>query len=95
MGQEPGSAEEIQTFCSTTYGVSFPLTEKIEVNGEGRHALYGKLTPHADAEGATGDIRWNFEKFLISRNGDVIARFGPRTEPEAPEVIAAIESALA
>ncbi|MFM2046167.1 MAG: hypothetical protein RL383_244 [Actinomycetota bacterium] len=94
MGQEPGSAEEIQTFCSTTYGVTFPLTEKVDVNGDGRHPLYDQLVPHADAEGASGDIRWNFEKFLVSRDGAVVARFGPRTVPDAPEIISAIESAL-
>ncbi|MEY4364930.1 MAG: hypothetical protein RLZZ305_274 [Actinomycetota bacterium] len=94
MGQEPGSADEIQTFCSTTYGVTFPLTEKVDVNGDGRHPLYEKLVPHADAEGASGDIRWNFEKFLVSRDGSVVARFGPRTVPDAPEIISAIESAL-
>jgi glutathione peroxidase len=94
MGQEPGTAEEIQTFCSTSYGVTFPLTEKVEVNGDGRHPLYTQLTPHADAEGADGDIRWNFEKFLVSRAGEVVARFGPRTVPDAPEVVAAIEAAL-
>src|SRR5579863_1419694 len=66
MGQEPGSAEEIQTFCSTTYGVTFPLYEKIEVNGEGRHDIYAELTEVADAEGNAGDIQWNFEKFLVS-----------------------------
>src|ERR1700759_3095902 len=68
-GQEPGSAEEIAEFCSATYGVSFPLTEKIEVNGEGRHELYDRLVGFADGEGHTGDIRWNFEKFLIGRDG--------------------------
>ena len=94
MGQEPGSAEEIQTFCSTTYGVTFPLFEKIEVNGEGRHPLYDELTPVADGEGHTGDIRWNFEKFLVDENGKPIARFAPQVEPEAPEVVSAIESAL-
>ena len=94
LGQEPGTAEEIQSFCSTTYGISFPLTEKIEVNGENRHALYASLTPVADAEGESGDIRWNFEKFLIGRNGEVIARFHPKTAPDAPEVISAIEGAL-
>ena len=94
MGQEPGSAEEIQTFCSTTYGVTFPLTEKIEVNGDGRHPLFTALTPVADAEGVNGDIRWNFEKFLIGRDGNVIARFHPKTAPDAPEVISAIEAAL-
>ena len=94
LGQEPGTPEEIATFCSTTYGVTFPLTEKIEVNGENRHALYQTLTPIADSEGVNGDIRWNFEKFLIGRNGEVIARFHPQTLPDAPEVIDAIEKAL-
>lgn len=94
LGQEPGTAEEIQTFCSTTYGVSFPLTEKIEVNGDNRHPLYSALTPVADNEGESGDIRWNFEKFLIGRDGNVIARFHPKTAPDAPEVIAALTAAL-
>ena len=94
LEQEPGTAEEIQTFCSTTYGVTFPLSEKIDVNGDTRHALYAELEPFADAEGHTGDIRWNFEKFLIGRDGAIIARFAPQTEPDAPEVIAAIEAAL-
>lgn len=94
MEQEPGTSEEIQTFCSTTYGVTFPLTEKIDVNGDARHALYSALTPVADAEGVDGDIRWNFEKFLVNRDGAVVARFHPKTSPDAPEVIAAIESAL-
>ncbi|MGW1796081.1 glutathione peroxidase [Streptomyces sp. NPDC001984] len=95
MGQEPGSAEEIAEFCSATYGVTFPLTEKVEVNGEDRHALYERLVGFADAEGHTGDIRWNFEKFLIGRDGTVLARFSPRTEPDAAEVVSAVESALA
>ncbi|MFR0353203.1 glutathione peroxidase [Streptomyces sediminimaris] len=95
MGQEPGSAEEIAEFCSATYGVTFPMTEKVEVNGEGRHPLYDRLTGFADAEGHTGDIRWNFEKFLIGRDGKVVARFSPQTEPEAAELVAAVESALA
>ncbi|NBR00981.1 MAG: glutathione peroxidase [Actinobacteria bacterium] len=93
-GQEPGTAEEIQTFCSTTYGVTFPLTEKVDVNGDDRHPLYAALTPVADAEGASGDIRWNFEKFLVGRDGNVLARFSPMVAPDAPEVIAAIEAAL-
>lgn len=92
--QEPGSAEEIQTFCSTTYGVTFPLFEKIDVNGEHRSAVYAELTKSADAEGYTGDIRWNFEKFLLDGDGNVVARFGPRTEPDAPEVISAIKTLL-
>lgn len=95
LGQEPGSAEEIAEFCSTTYGVTFPLTEKTEVNGEGRHALYERLVGFADAGGHRGDIRWNFEKFLLGRDGKVVARFSPQTEPEAPELIAAIEAQLA
>jgi len=94
MGQEPGTSEEIASFCSTTYGVTFPLTEKIDVNGDTRHALYSALTPVADAEGVDGDIRWNFEKFLVNRDGAVVARFHPKTAPDAPEVISAIESAL-
>lgn len=94
LGQEPGTAEEIAEFCSATYGVTFPLTEKIEVNGEGRHALYERLVGFADSEGHSGDIRWNFEKFLIGRDGQVVARFSPQTEPEAAEVVAAIEGQL-
>jgi glutathione peroxidase len=92
--QEPGTPDEIQTFCSTNYNVTFPLTEKIEVNGEGRHDLYQQLTPTADAEGHTGDIRWNFEKFLIGRNGDIVARFSPLVEPESDDVVSSIEKAL-
>ena len=93
-GQEPGSAEEIGTFCSATYGVTFPLLEKTDVNGESRHPLYEELTRTADAEGAAGDVQWNFEKFLLSPKGEVVARIRPRTEPEAPEVVAAIEAQL-
>ncbi|MCL3994046.1 glutathione peroxidase [Streptomyces lavenduligriseus] len=94
LGQEPGSAEEIARFCSATYGVTFPLTEKVEVNGPGRHPLYERLVGFADAEGHSGDIRWNFEKFLIGRDGRVVARFSPQTEPDSAEVVAAIESQL-
>ena len=94
MGQEPGNAQEIQEFCSTTYGVDFPLSEKVDVNGDARHALYDSLVTSPDAEGYTGDIRWNFEKFLIGRDGKVVARFGPQVAPDAPEVVAAIELAL-
>jgi glutathione peroxidase len=95
LGQEPGSAEEIAAFCSATYGVTFPLTEKVEVNGEGRHTLYDRLVGFADAEGHTGDIRWNFEKFLVGRDGSVVARFSPQTEPESDEIVTAVEGALA
>ncbi|WMX48166.1 glutathione peroxidase [Streptomyces roseicoloratus] len=93
-GQEPGSAEEIETFCSTTYGVSFPLLAKAEVNGAGRHPLYAELTKVADAGGEAGDVQWNFEKFLIGRDG-AVTRFRPRTEPEAAEIVDAIEAHLA
>ncbi len=95
MGQEPGTAEEIQTFCSTTYGVTFPLLAKTDVNGEDRHPLYAELTEAADADGQAGDIQWNFEKFLLAPDGSVVNRFRPRTEPDAPEVITAIESVVA
>jgi glutathione peroxidase len=94
LEQEPGSADEIAQFCSATYGVTFPLFEKIEVNGEGRHPLYQELTQEKDAEGHEGDIRWNFEKFLVDRDGTILARFSPTVEPEAPELTGAIESAL-
>ena len=94
MGQEPGSADEIQTFCSTTYGVTFPLLAKTDVNGPDRHPLYAELTQAADADGQAGDIQWNFEKFLIAPGGEVVNRFRPRTEPDAQEVVAAIEAVL-
>ena len=93
--QEPGTADEIKTFCSTNYNVTFPLAEKIDVNGDERHALYQQLTPTADNEGHSGDIRWNFEKFLVSRDGEVIERFSPMVEPENADVVGAIEKALA
>ena len=93
-GQEPGSAEEIAEFCSTTYGVSFPMFEKIEVNGPDRHAIYTELTATPDAEGQAGDIQWNFEKFLLGSDGAVIARFRPMTAPDAPELVEAIEANL-
>jgi glutathione peroxidase len=92
--QEPGTPEEIALFCSTNYDVTFPLTEKIEVNGEGRHPIYQELTQQTDSEGHTGDIRWNFEKFLVGRDGEIVARFSPMVEPEATEVTQAIETAL-
>lgn len=94
MGQEPGTAEEIQAFCSTTYGVTFPLLAKTDVNGPERHPLYAELTKAADASGEAGDIQWNFEKFLVAPGGQVVNRFRPRTEPDAPEVVAAIEAVL-
>jgi glutathione peroxidase len=93
-GQEPGSSQEIARFCSATYGVTFPMTEKADVNGPGRHALYERLVGTADAEGHSGDVRWNFEKFLIAPDGAVAARFSPQTEPDAAELAAAVEKAL-
>ncbi len=92
--QEPGSAEEIQTFCSTTYGVTFPMFEKVEVNGPARHPIYGELTAVADASGAAGDIQWNFEKFLVSADGKSIQRFRPKTTPDDAGLVKAIEAAL-
>src|SRR5581483_6188633 len=94
MGQEPGTPEEIRKFCSTEYNVTFPLTEKIDVNGAQRHPVYAELTRTADAEGHDGDIRWNFEKFLVDADGNAIARFAPQVDPESPEVVGAIEKAL-
>ena len=93
-GQEPGTAEEIETFCSATYGVTFPMTDKLEVNGPDADPLYRALTAVPDATGQAGDVAWNFEKFLLSGSGDVVARFRPRTEPDSPEVRAAIEAQL-
>ncbi|MEU7144105.1 glutathione peroxidase [Nocardia sp. NPDC046473] len=94
MGQEPGTAEEIQEFCSTTYGVDFPLLAKTDVNGENQHPLYETLVETADADGAAGDVQWNFEKFLIDRDGKVAGRFRPTVTPDAAALVAAIESLL-
>jgi glutathione peroxidase len=93
-GQEPGSSEEIAEFCSATYGVTFPMTEKVEVNGEGRHDLYRALVTTPNEEGEAGDITWNFEKFVVARDGAVIARFSPTVKPDDPRVIDAIEGLL-
>jgi glutathione peroxidase len=93
-GQEPGTNEEIATFCSMTYGVTFPLTEKIEVNGVDRHPLYQRLVGTPDERGRSGDVRWNFEKFLVDRDGRVVARFSSPTTPDDPRVISAIEGVL-
>lgn len=90
--QEPGSEEEIREFCTLNYGVTFPLGSKMDVNGASRHPLYRLLA----GEGAEfpGDITWNFEKFLVGKDGRVLARFSPRTTPEDPALVAAIEKAL-
>ncbi|HEY6310994.1 MAG TPA: glutathione peroxidase [Streptosporangiaceae bacterium] len=92
--QEPGTAEEIAEFCSTSYGVTFPMFEKIEVNGPGRHPIYAELTATPDVNGEAGDVQWNFEKFLVRPDGTVAARFRPRTTPDSAEVIVAIEKNL-
>ena len=93
-GQEPGTEAEIAQFCQSNYAVTFPMTEKVEVNGSGRHPLYAALVGTADADGHTGDIRWNFEKFLVSPDGTVAGRFHPRVEPQSPELTGAIEKVL-
>jgi glutathione peroxidase len=92
--QEPGSAAEIAAFCETNYAVTFPMTEKVEVNGPGRHPLYSELVDVADGEGHAGDIRWNFEKFLVAPDGRVVARFHPRVGADAPELITELEKVL-
>jgi glutathione peroxidase len=94
MGQEPGTAEEIAEFCSATYGVTFPMTEKVDVNGEDAHPLYQRLTVAQDAAGAAGDVQWNFEKFLLDSSGEVVGRFRPKTLPNSAEVRTAIEAVL-
>ena len=93
-GQEPGTNDEIQEFCSTTYNVTFPLFDKVDVNGPDRHDLYAELTSVDDGEGVAGDIQWNFEKFVVGADGS-IQRFRPRTEPNAPEIVTAIKELLA
>jgi glutathione peroxidase len=95
LEQEPGSADEIQEFCSVNYGVTFPLFSKIEVNGDGKDPLYAELEQTPDvADGHTGDIRWNFEKFLVSPSGEVVGRFSPTVEPQDPALVSAIEDQL-
>lgn len=94
LGQEPGTPEEIAEFCSSTYGVTFPLTEKIDVNGEDRHPVYAALVDTADEKGHTGDVQWNFEKFLVDGTGTVLARFSPQVEPDDDRLVAAVQSAL-
>lgn len=93
-GQEPGTAAEIAEFCSATYGVSFPMTDKVEVNGAGRDPIYAALTATEDADGAAGDVQWNFEKFLVGPDGTVLGRFRPQTQPDAEPIRTAIDDAL-
>ncbi|MPQ98863.1 glutathione peroxidase [Modestobacter sp. I12A-02628] len=94
-GQEPGTAEEIQAFCSATYGVTFPMTGKVDVNGAGAHPVFRRLAAVPDVTGTAGDVSWNFEKWLLAADGTAVARFRPQTQPDSPEVRAAIEQALA
>jgi glutathione peroxidase len=94
MGQEPGTPEEIRDFCDTNYHVQFPLFEKIDVNGANQHPLYAELEEQADADGEAGDVKWNFEKFLVSPEGEVVARFRPQVEPQDPELVSAVEGQL-
>ena len=91
-GQEPGTSEEIAEFCSATYGVTFPLTEKIDVNGPDRHPIYRELEHVPNEQGEAGDIRWNFEKFVVAPDGAVVARFSPKVTPDDPQVIAVLEA---
>lgn len=93
-GQEPGAPDEIQQFCSSTYATSFPLTEKLDVNGRNRHPLYQRLTAAADASGRAGEVEWNFEKFLIAPDGEIVARFRPQIAPDDDQVTGAIERVL-
>jgi glutathione peroxidase len=93
-GQAPGTAQQLQAFCSSTYGTTFPMTEKLDVNGRRRHPLYEALVQTPDATGVAGEVEWNFEKFVVSAAGEVVARFRPPVEPEADEVLDAIERAL-
>jgi glutathione peroxidase len=94
MGQEPGTNDEIKEFCSLNFNVSFPLFDKIDVNGDDRHPLYAELTQHEDGEGKSGDIAWNFEKFLVSPAGEIAGRYRPLVTPDAPELVEAVEAQL-
>lgn len=93
-GQEPGTPEEIQQFCSATYGTTFPMTEKLDVNGRSAHPLYRWLREKTDADGEAGEVQWNFEKFLVAPSGEVVARFRPPVDPEDETVISAIDKVI-
>lgn len=93
-GQEPGTSDEIADFCSATYGVTFPMTEKVDVNGVGRHPIYAQLAAVPDADGDAGDVEWNFEKFLITANGEVVSRVRPSVIPDDERVVAAVEAII-
>ena len=92
--QEPGTEAQIQEFCTTNYGVKFPMFAKLEVNGAGRSPLYQWLTSQQTAPDGPGDIKWNFAKFVVDKRGNVVARFNPMIAPDAPELVAAVEKAL-
>ncbi|XVV12328.1 glutathione peroxidase [Actinoplanes sp. CA-131856] len=94
MGQEPGTDEEIAEFCRSTFDVQFPMFSKISVKGEGQHPLYAALTAARQHEDGSVDVQWNFEKFLISRTGEVVGRFSPRTTPEDETLVKAIKAQL-
>ena len=95
FGQEPGSAEEIAEFCSATYGVTFPMTEKVDVNGDEQHEVFAELTKAPNEKGEAGDVTWNFEKFLVAEDGTVIARFSPGVEPSDPRLVDAVKAVAA
>ena len=95
LGQEPGTSEEIAEFCSATYGVTFPMTDKVDVNGEERHPVYEALVGTPDEKGDAGDVTWNFEKFLVAADGTVIARFSPGVVPEDPRLVDAVKAVSA
>jgi glutathione peroxidase len=90
--QEPGTPEEIGEFCSSTYGVTFPLTEKVEVNGENRHPIFADLVETSNEKGKSGDIAWNFEKFLLTADGSILGRFSTAVEPEDPRLMAVLHA---
>jgi glutathione peroxidase len=94
LGQEPGTSEEIAEFCSATYGITFPMFEKVDVNGDDRHPIFAELTAAADADGHAGDVRWNFEKFLVSPDGEVVGRFSPKVLPDDPTLVDAVKAQL-
>jgi glutathione peroxidase len=93
-GQEPGTSEEIKTFCSMTYGVTFPMMEKVDVNGDDRHPVFDLLTAVPDSDGKDGDVVWNFEKFLLSPEGEIVGRYRPLVGPDDENLIRAIEEQL-
>ncbi|MBJ7358949.1 glutathione peroxidase [Nocardioides sp.] len=92
LGQEPGTSEEIAEFCSSTYGVTFPMTDKVDVNGDDRHEVFAELTKAPNENGEAGDVTWNFEKFLVAADGTVIARFSPGVVPEDPRLVDAVKA---